>query len=159
MPIAKIVLGAGTYDTDIDGTPGTVTVLALGAGLTQPGGPDRGEILSILGSNASASATYQWRKDGVAISGATNTTYDTTPTGAGVYDCEITDGVQVADTTNVFVPVLTAGSIDQATPTIGDTLTVSGSNASPSATFQWQADGVRAGCNLGITRYRRSRGG
>lgn len=41
------------------------------------------------------------------------------------------------------VPVLTAGNIAEATPSIGDTLTVTGSNASANATFQWQesADG------------------
>lgn len=45
----------------------------------------------------------------------------------------------VADTTStVTVPVLTAGSIVQATPTVGDTLTVTGSNATAKATFQWQ---------------------
>lgn len=45
----------------------------------------------------------------------------------------------VADTTStVTIPVLTAGSIVNASASIGDTITVSGSNASPRATFQWQ---------------------
>ena len=40
------------------------------------------------------------------------------------------------------VPALTAGTIVQTDPTIGDTLTRTGSNASPSATFNWQIGGV-----------------
>ncbi|MEM6834883.1 MAG: hypothetical protein AAF562_14820, partial [Pseudomonadota bacterium] len=36
------------------------------------------------------------------------------------------------------VPVLTAGTISNSTPNIGDELEVTGSNASANATFQWQ---------------------
>ena len=39
---------------------------------------------------------------------------------------------------SVVVPALTAGAIVQTTPTVGDTLTVTGSNATGTATFQWQ---------------------
>lgn len=38
------------------------------------------------------------------------------------------------------VPALTAGSIVQTSPTVGDTLTVTGSNAGAGATFLWQID-------------------
>lgn len=48
----------------------------------------------------------------------------------------------LSSTTSIVVPPLTAGSIDQASPTVGDTLTVSGSNATGSATYQWQLGGV-----------------
>jgi len=40
------------------------------------------------------------------------------------------------------VDALSAGTIVQTDPTIGDTLTRTGSNASPSATFNWQIGGV-----------------
>jgi len=142
MPISRIIVEAGTYDFDIDGTPGTVTVPVLTAGSINPDIPSRGDILSVLGSNGSNAATFQWQQDGADIGGATSFVYDTTPTGAGDYTVVVTDGVQTATSAAVIVPALTAGSIDQATPTVGDTLTVSGSNASQGATYQWQADGV-----------------
>ena len=47
-----------------------------------------------------------------------------------------------ANVAQVFIPALTAGSIDQAAPGDGDTVTVSGSNAPAGATYQWQLDGA-----------------
>jgi len=44
------------------------------------------------------------------------------------------------EATNIVVPTLTAGTIVQTTPAIGDTLTVTGSNAPAGATFLWQVD-------------------
>jgi hypothetical protein len=38
------------------------------------------------------------------------------------------------------VPTLTAGTIEQSTPQVGDTLTVSGSNAPAGSTYLWQVD-------------------
>ncbi|MDG4650128.1 hypothetical protein P6F26_16895 [Roseibacterium sp. SDUM158017] len=67
--------------------------------------------------------------------------------GAGTYDVYDT----VAETTvQVTVPTLTAGSIAEASPEIGDTLTVTGSNASARATFQWEqsADGSTGWANI-----------
>lgn len=64
---------------------------------------------------------------------------------AGTYPYEI-DGSPFSGE----VPTLTAGSIDQASPTVGDTLTVTGSNATAGATFQWQqsADGSTGWTNI-----------
>ena len=45
-----------------------------------------------------------------------------------------------ADVEAVSIPALTAGSIDQAAPSEGDTVTVSGSNAPAGASFTWQLD-------------------
>lgn len=44
----------------------------------------------------------------------------------------------LSSTATVTVPALTAGSIVETSPSIGDTLTVSGSNATASATFAWE---------------------
>ncbi|MEM1361674.1 MAG: fibronectin type III domain-containing protein [Pseudomonadota bacterium] len=45
------------------------------------------------------------------------------------------------DVASVTVPDLTPGTINQSAPNIGDTLTVTGSNAPAGATFQWQLNG------------------
>lgn len=44
------------------------------------------------------------------------------------------------DENSAVVPTLTAGTIDQATPVVGDTLTVSGGNERAGATYQWEVD-------------------
>ena len=56
---------------------------------------------------------------------------------AGNYTTNI-DGVAGS----ITVPTLVPGSIVQTAPVLGDTLTVTGSNASADAQFQWQRDGV-----------------
>lgn len=56
-----------------------------------------------------------------------------------------------SDVASAVIPQLTAGSIDQAAPTIGDTLTVSGSNAPVGATFQWQREGLNIAGATGAT--------
>ncbi len=47
-----------------------------------------GDLTSL--STASSYTTYQWYKDGMAVAGATNATYDIGD--GGIYMCEITDG-------------------------------------------------------------------
>lgn len=65
----------------------------------------------------------------------------------GTYDVHDT----VADTsTTITVPVLTPGAISDPQPTIGDLVSVTGSNASARAVFQWQqsADGLSGWANI-----------
>lgn len=47
-----------------------------------------------------------------------------------------------SDVASVIVPTLTSGTIVETSPTIGDTLSVTGSNAPAGATYQWQREGV-----------------
>jgi hypothetical protein len=56
---------------------------------------------------------------------------------AGTYRAKV---MSAEEATDIVVPTLTAGTIVQTTPTIGDTLTVTGSNAPAGATFLWQVD-------------------
>lgn len=78
------------------------------------------------------------------LAGLTTDGSEVGPDGAAAGDYESVYVTFTADWEADTVPALTAGSIDQADPEIGDTLTVSGSNATGSATFQWQqsADGA-----------------
>lgn len=56
---------------------------------------------------------------------------------AGTYRARVMSDEQATD---IVVPVLTAGSIANASPVVGDTLTVTASNAPAGATFLWQID-------------------
>jgi hypothetical protein len=72
---------------------------------------------------------------------------------AGTYRAR---AMSAEEATNIVVPTLTAGTIVQTTPDIGDTLTVTGSNAPTGATFLWQVDtgggfGAAGGTNNAAT--------
>jgi len=56
---------------------------------------------------------------------------------AGTYRAKV---MSAEEATDIVVPTLTAGTIVQTTPDIGDTLTVTGSNAPSGATFLWEVD-------------------
>lgn len=102
MPIAKIEMPAGTYDTDIDGTLGTVTVPVLTSGSIAQASPVLGDVLTVSGSNASGDATFQWQEsaDGSTgwadISGATSESIDTSSGVTGDYFVRrgVSDGLQ-----------------------------------------------------------------
>lgn len=79
---------------------------------------------------------------------------------AGSYNWYDTDvsGVPVTGPNAVTVAALTAGTISPASPTVGQTLSVSGSNAPPGAAFLWQYSsdggttwGSAGGTNTGAT--------
>jgi hypothetical protein len=72
---------------------------------------------------------------------------------AGTYRAR---AMSAEEATNIVVPTLTAGTIVQTSPAIGDTLTVTGSNAPAGATFLWQVDtgggfGAAGGTNNAAT--------
>ncbi len=92
--------------------------------------------------NANQGDSYQWYKDGVAISGATNQTYGATSTGA--YTVAVTNAggcSGTSDPTNVVVnnnPTVNVSPANNAYLCNGTaTLT-----ASQSATYQWKLNGV-----------------
>ncbi|MBI5766901.1 MAG: IPT/TIG domain-containing protein [Verrucomicrobia bacterium] len=96
-----------------------------------------------------APITYQWRRNGTALPGATNATYtiaSTTLTDAGSFDVEVTNpagtvrsqAAQLSIKPTLITPVIAA----QAVP-IGGSLTLSVSvNAVPAPTFAWRLNGV-----------------
>jgi len=131
MPTARIELAAGTYDYDIDGTPGTVTIPTLTSGSIDQSSPTVGDTLTVSGSNASASATYQWEVDTgsgfVAVSGATSASLDTTGEPAGDYRRVVTDGVQTATTTAVTVAAAAGFTETGVTSVNGSTYLTAGS--------------------------------
>ena len=154
------VLEAGSYDVEITNICGTITSAA--ATLTVDTAPsivtDLFDITACSDSNVTftivaggtAPFTYQWRKDGVDIAGATADSYTIDPTAAadaGVYDVVIM---------NVCGSITSGPS----TLTVTDTITISQQPISqficdgdpvefsvlaagtPPLTYQWRKDGV-----------------
>ena len=130
--------------------PGTVTIDNLT--------PAQGDTLTANVTDADGAAgaiTYQWFRDGVAIGGATGKTYTIVQTDVGAVitvTADYTDDLSsvesltsgpTAPVTNVNDPGMV--TINNLTPTHGDTLTASVSDndgASGAISYQWYRDGV-----------------
>lgn len=120
---------------------------------TVSGSAVQGETLTVnIGTwrgNPTPTYTYQWRRDGVAISGATSSTYVTTAPDVGtLITCSVT-GTNVADAVTVVssnsITVTPAGaptitsqpSNSQVSPGANATFSIT-ATGSPSPTYQWQ---------------------
>ncbi len=123
-----------------------------------------GDTLHFTSSVAgTAPFTYQWRKDGVAIQGATGSTFDfatTSVNDSGAYDVVVTNGCNFAQSTPIAISVLappdiTADPVTTAACVSGlgsATFTVAASGSAP-FTYQWRKDGnvLPAATNSSLT--------
>jgi gliding motility-associated-like protein len=141
---------AGTYTADIisgacKGKSTNSAVITAGATPSGSITPTSG-VLCGSGSNvvltATGGTTYQWLKDGTAISGATAATY--TATATGVYSADIISGGCTGRSTNTAVitsGTLPTGTIAPSTASIcpggSQVLTVTGGSS-----YQWSKDGT-----------------
>ena len=154
---------AGTYDCVATNTCGSTT--SNGALLTVNTAPSfgasplsqtacEGQSASFsVSASGTAPITYQWRKGGVPLGGATGTTYTIPAVGAGdagTYDCVATNacGSATAATATLTVgvgPTITTQPTPAAAPAGGNaTFTVDASGTGP-LTYQWRKDGVDIG--------------
>ncbi len=137
-------------------SPGdTVTVNGvLSAGAISPNAPtiDSGQSIALTASPSSGSApySYQWYSDGTcttAISAATSSSYNTSPTATATYSYKVTDFASASQCSPGDIvtvnPTLAAGPITPTSPTLdsGQSITLS---AAPSAgtlpySYQWFA--------------------
>lgn len=97
-------------------------------------------------SSLTGTITYQWKRDGVNISGATNQTYTLVTADAGhVITCSVSGLVYTAGpVVAVVVASLTTDPVIDGTPTVGEVLSYTpGTSAGTNAiiTQQWFADG------------------
>jgi hypothetical protein len=136
----KVMLGtASAYSA-----PVAVTVTSLTATITPSGStaiPTGGSV--ILKANTGTGYTYQWKKNGVNITGATAANY--TATSAGSYQVKVMLGTASAYSAPVSV---TSGSLS-ATITVGGStnIAVGGSvmlyaNTGSGYTYQWKKNGI-----------------
>ncbi|ABD57177.1 hypothetical protein [Jannaschia sp. CCS1] len=148
MPTATIELANGDYDIVIDGTPSTVTVPVLTAGSILEATPEIGDTLTVTGSNASATATFQWQKDGADISSATSASYDTISDTAGVYRRGVSDGAQGPVYTSAVTVAGVAGGTEYVTDFVEEFNDTGPINIVTLA--EWSSQGGSGGDNSGL---------
>ncbi|QQS09860.1 MAG: immunoglobulin domain-containing protein [Phycisphaerales bacterium] len=160
--IASVVLTSGAfYDcvvtNDCGSTtsnPAQLTVVPSAEVVTQPQ-----PVLTCLGSPATFSITwngdsptFQWRRNGVAISGATSDSYtiaSVVPASAAFYDCVLTDTCGNVTSNPALLTILGSASFTSqpspATVCPGSpaTFTVAVSGNTPA--FQWRKNGTNIG--------------
>lgn len=154
---------AGTYTVTVTNSVGVAT--SVGAALvvnTMPTFVSQPRAQTVLAGSVvtfSASATggssfnYQWRRNGIAIVGATNATLTingVTTLDAGNYDVQVSNGIglvtsSLAQLTIVTAPSAPVISVQPAARTAllgtSTTLAVAASGA-PSPSYQWRKDGI-----------------
>lgn len=156
IPVATAA-NAGSYDVVISNFCSTVsvaaalTVNAVTVITTQPAAQTvcAGTSASFTVAATGTNLSYQWRKGGTNITGATNTTYsipNTTATDAGNYDVVVTGtcGAQTSNAVSLTVNAVTAITTQ---PTAQTSCAGSGANFSVTATgsglaYQWRKGGT-----------------
>ena len=151
---------AGSYDVIVSNMVNSVTSSAALLGLNTPLTITSHPVAATVNPSASVSfsvavtgsspITYQWRKGGVAIAGATAATY-TIPAAqaanAGLYDVVVTNPVgsvtsnQAALAVNIPVSITTQPLAKTVNPGSAIALSVVAAGTSP-LTYQWRKDGV-----------------
>jgi hypothetical protein len=131
IPVIPVIVAQTSSFTVLAGNPASFTVVAAGTG----------------------TLSYQWRKDGVAIAGATAATYaiaNTQVAQAGDYDVVVTNSLGSVTSTKITLsvtalitpPAITTQPVGQTAAT-GTTVTLSVvATGNPVPTYQWRKDGV-----------------
>ncbi len=150
---------AGAYDVVVTNSQGSVTsasaTLTVNFAPIISVQPQSTAVASGTGVTLSVTATglptptYQWRKNGTDIDGATTTSLDlgtVSPTDAAAYDVVITNsvGTTVSDTATLTVQVAPSISAQPESQTVndGDTVTFSvTADGIPAPAYQWRKDG------------------
>ncbi len=112
----------------------------------------QGGTVTFTCSATGLALTYQWRKNGVAIVGATGTSYtivNVQPVDAGQYDCVVRSQVTTnAATLTVYTPAAIQNSPVSQTICPGIPVTFSVTASGTNLTYQWRRNGTNlAGAN------------
>jgi hypothetical protein len=152
-------LMAGTFQVEVSNSCGTIasnvvnlTVDSAPSITTQPAANTSlcaGNALNLSVVNTGGAVSYQWRKDGVAIAGATSATYQiasTVPADGGVYSVQLTNSCGTIVSSNATVSVSPATTITlqpvSATICTGTNHTFEVTANGSGLTYQWSKDGV-----------------
>ncbi len=159
--ISSTLAGAsGSYTVIVTNSVGSVTssaaVLTVNIApsiTTQPSASTvtaGGAVSFSVAASGTAPFTYQWRKDGAAISGATSSTYSISSTSAvdaGRYTVVVTNGVGSVASSVAVLTVNIAPSIttqpSASTVTLGSAASFSvAASGTATLTYQWRKDGA-----------------
>jgi len=119
-----------------------------------------------LAASGNPSLTFQWRKGGVAISGATSTSYtisNTQTSDAGTFDCVVTNsqGSVTSDSVTLTVnpfeagdpPVITLQPVGVTTFAEEDVTFTIAATGDPTPTYQWRKNGVAISGETDVTLF------
>ena len=161
--INGVVAGdAGNYDVVITGSCGSTTsniaTLTINAATQVTVSPTNqtvcagGSVTFSVTATGTGVLTYQWRKGGVNIGGATSSTYTINPVAAGDagnYDVVVTAdcGSTISSSASLIVNAATAINAQPANQSscIGGSVTFSVSAVGANLTYQWKKGGVDIG--------------
>jgi hypothetical protein len=124
------------------GTNNTVTATITPAGATTFA--QGGSV--VLNANTGSNYTYQWKKDGANISGATGASY--TATASGSYSVVVSNGTSTATSAAVTVTVTTSSGLRAVITAAGPTTFAQGgsvvlnANTGAGYAYQWKKDGA-----------------
>jgi len=148
--------GPTTHSLNFSGIDFTILAAAAPVIVAQPEAQSINEgrpfALSVLAASASP-LTYQWKKDGVSISGATASTLSVSsgkPADSGTYSVVVSNVTGSVTSSSVLVVIYAAPSIpsitSQPAPTavsVGQPFVLSvGASGVPAPSYQWRKDGV-----------------
>lgn len=148
---------SGNYDVVITNSYGSITsnIATLTAGVSptitvQPAGQTKaiGQTITFtVTATGTATLTYQWKKDGVSISGATSSSYSFTAVSSSGGDYTVvisnTFGSVTSSTATLVVgvgPSITLQPQNQSGP-LGSSITFTVVASGPSLTYQWKKNG------------------
>jgi hypothetical protein len=140
---------------------GTGAVLALLTGtVTISGTAGEGQSLTadISGLNGNGTPSYQWKRGGADISGATEENYTLTTADVGSYITVAVSrqgygGSVISTPAGPVIPLLTGTVTISGTATVGQTLTAntSGLNGTGTLSYQWKRGGVDISGETGVS--------
>jgi hypothetical protein len=149
---------AGSYNVQISNVAGSTTAPAVSLKLlaapvftTQPSSKTVLTGTSVtLSAAASGSPTYQWRKNGVNISGATGSSYrisSVSSTHAGTYSVVARNSMGSATSANAtlkigYAPRITTQPVAQKASVGGRVAFTVVASGTPAPTYQWRKNGV-----------------
>ena len=149
--IGSIQMRVRSSRGNVGQSPITYTTGVLPSITAQPQGVTScsGRPLTLTVATTTSGVTYQWRKDGADISGATSATYsvpNATASANGSYDVVLTTGCgsKTSDAASVVIadsPVITQQPVARSI-SAGAALELSVSAVGPGLTYQWTHNGV-----------------
>jgi hypothetical protein len=157
----EVVISSGCAGSTTTSNSAVITVNTPLTITTDPGPQsvcNGGNISITAAASGSSPITYQWRKSGVNISGATSATYTitgATPAHAGNYDVVISNPCgSVTTTADTLIvnnsPVITTQPVNQTVCT-GSSATFSVTVTGSGITYQWRKGGVAISGATGST--------